>query len=669
MKTHEEDFEPYSWDFDPAKQQPALLNAWRDFIERGKINSDIVRNCIADSWRRSQEYGVDPNRIQIRGQLDPESYRRRIANNGQLINLASPIIENLFESLGGSRYIVSLYDSDGYHLMRLAQPEDLRFREKQGLRMGLCFDEHSLGTTGFSLAKQMKRSVRMTGCEHYNSILHHINGVYAPIFNPRTENITGVIAVGGKVLVEYPQAESIVVAASTAIENLIELDQAKREMVIYSESLQIAIDSLEDGVVIVGQDGRIREMNSAAQKAISLDYYQNQSIYLSELSQCRLLSEIVTHILERPDTQIPRSEYQNKGQTFLVTAKSIRRKNQSVQGVLIQLKNIKTLSRMLHDMTVEQPRYTLDSIIGLDQSIGEIKNLAQIAARTDASVIIEGESGTGKELVAQAIHNAGHRKKSPFVEVNCAAIPSELIESTIFGHIKGAFTGAVRTHIGKFELAHKGTLFLDEIGDMPKTMQAKILKAIEEGKIERVGGETPFSVDVRIVAATNQNLIQLMQQGKFREDLFFRLNVFRIVIPPLRQRKDDIPALTWSIVEEFLPLFEKNVSKISTPYLNRLRDHDWPGNVRELRNAIQFSMARLTGDTLKVEHLDHFFQMQNFEKRSNLAGSEKQEKLAEVTNQLILNAIELHRGDKAKAARSLGISRATLYRKLKAIEK
>ena len=196
-----------------------------------------------------------------------------------------------------------------------------------------------------------------------------------------------------------------------------------------------------------------------------------------------------------------------------------------------------------------------------------------------------------------------------------------------------------------------------------------ILKAIEEGKIERVGGETPFSVDVRIVAATNQNLIQLMQQGKFREDLFFRLNVFRIVIPPLRQRKDDIPALTWSIVEEFLPLFEKNVSKISTPYLNRLRDHDWPGNVRELRNAIQFSMARLTGDTLKVEHLDHFFQMQNFEKRSNLAGSEKQEKLAEVTNQLILNAIELHRGDKAKAARSLGISRATLYRKLKAIEK
>ncbi len=664
MIAHKEDLRSHSWDFDPAQKQAALLTAWQNFMQEGKIDSHIVRECIAESWLRSRNLGVDPNRILPSSQLDHRAYRKQIAKANQLINLASPILENLFDSFGGSRYIVSLYDVDGYHLVRLAQPEDLRVREKHGLQLGVCYDEHSLGTTGFSLAKRLKQPVRMSGCEHYNSILHHISGVYAPIPHPKSKKILGVIAVGGKVLIEYPHAESIVVAASTAIENLIELDEAKREMAIYSESLQIAIDSLEDGVIVVGYDGRIREVNRAARHAIDFDYYAHQTAQLAEIPHCLVLAEIVSQLLENPDAKLAQTEFQSKGQLYLVSAKSIKQQFRDAGAVLIQLKNIKTLSKMLYDATVDHPRYRLESIIGSSRAIAEIKSLVQVAARTDAPVIIEGESGTGKELVAQAIHNAGHRKKYPFVDVNCASIPTELIESTIFGHMKGSFTGAIRTHLGKFELAHKGTLFLDEIGDMPNTMQAKMLKAIEDGKIERLGGEKAISVDVRIIAATNRDITALIGQGAFREDLFFRLNVFRIAIPPLRRRIEDIPALADGLIKEFFPQSEKLAPKISKNYLDRLKTHDWPGNVRELRNAIQFSIARLTGDTLKAKHLDHFFHLKTKRISPVPGAGPRNQKLAEITRQVIQAALEEHQGNKSEAARALGISRATLYRKL-----
>jgi transcriptional regulator with PAS, ATPase and Fis domain len=244
----------------------------------------------------------------------------------------------------------------------------------------------------------------------------------------------------------------------------------------------------------------------------------------------------------------------------------------------------------------------------------------------------------------------------------------ELIESIIFGHKKGAFTGAVRTHIGKFELAHGGTLFLDEVADMPNTMQAKMLRAIEEGKIERVGGERSISVDVRIVAASNKNLLELVRQNLFRQDLFFRLNVFRIVIPPLRERKADIADLVHLFVDEFTPLFEKRVSSVSGAYIQCLLDYDWPGNVRELRNAVQYSMARLGGRTLMPGHLEGFFPAAQEAHPLMASQIGTSLDLSEFEEKVILDALKRHQGNKTEAAKALGIGRSTLYRKLKAME-
>jgi sigma-54 dependent transcriptional regulator, acetoin dehydrogenase operon transcriptional activator AcoR len=665
MTTKITESKSYSWDFDPSKRQPELLKAWKRFIATGKISLKIVPDHIAESWCSSRENNVDPYCFSPKSLLNPEEYRKQLNRSQRIISLASPIIKNLFESFGASRYIVSLYDSKGYHLMRLAQPQDLELREQHGLVVGLCFDEISVGTAGFNLACRLRRPVRMIGCEHYMEPLHHVSGVYAPILEPRSQSVVGVIAVGGTVLVEYPQAESIVVAASTAIENLLELDQAKTETVIYSRSLQITIDSLEDGIVVLDHLGNIREMNLVARQILKLEQEVVEKIKITELSNADPLGEIVAKMLQFKNRESYQTEIQIGDNSYLVKAKSIREENETTHGVLVQLKNIRDLSQMLHDITADQPRYTLDSIVGSSNFILEIKNLASIAAKTDAPVIIEGESGTGKELVAQAIHNASNRKWKPFVAINCAAIPAELIESTIFGHKKGAFTGAIRTHIGKFELAHEGTLFLDEIADMPMTMQAKMLRTIEEGRIERVGGEKSITVNARIVSASNKNLLEQIGQNQFRQDLFFRLNVFKIAIPALRERKEDIADLTRQFVTEFELIFEKRVSKISPVYIQRLLDYEWPGNVRELRNAIQYSMARLSGQTLMPQHLDGYFS--DMTENHPLIAQKNIDNfaLSKLEKKTIRDALQRHGGNKTKTAKALGIGRATLYRKLK----
>ena len=354
----------HSWDFDPSKRQPELLNIWKSFITSGKISGNLVPEHIAESWRRSREFNVNPHRFSAKSYLNPEEYSRQIDRSRQIVKLASPIIKNLFESFGASRYVVSLYDASGYHLIRLAQPQDLQLREKHGLTVGLCFDESSVGTAGFNLACRLRRSVRMIGCEHYLAPLHHVSGVYAPIIERRSQVVVGVIAVGGTVLVEYPQAESIVIAASTAIENLLELDQAKTETVIYSRSLQMTIDSLEDGIVVLDHFGNIREMNLEARQIFQLGQGINDYKKIAELPGSDPLVEIVTKALRNSDQDVYQSEIQLGANSYLVKAKSICEENDTAHGVLIQLKNIRDLSQMLHTITAEQPRYTLNSIVG-----------------------------------------------------------------------------------------------------------------------------------------------------------------------------------------------------------------------------------------------------------------------------------------------------------------
>jgi formate hydrogenlyase transcriptional activator len=241
-----------------------------------------------------------------------------------------------------------------------------------------------------------------------------------------------------------------------------------------------------------------------------------------------------------------------------------------------------------------------DELIGSSQGLRNVWNAIQMVSRTDAAVLIQGETGTGKELVAKAIHQESQRKRAPYVKVNCAAMPAGLLESELFGHERGAFTGALTQTTGRFQLAHTGTLFLDEIGDLPLELQPKLLRVLQEREFERLGSTRTIRVDVRIVAATNQNLEQMVRERRFRADLFYRLNVFPIALPPLRERSEDIPLLVREFVRRFALRMNKEVSHVPPDVMEFLRQQDWPGNIRELQNLIERAVILSFGQDLTL---------------------------------------------------------------------
>ncbi len=292
-------------------------------------------------------------------------------------------------------------------------------------------------------------------------------------------------------------------------------------------------------------------------------------------------------------------------------------------------------------------------IVGDDAKLKQVSVALHRAAATDTTVLLEGESGTGKELFARALHALSTRNEGPFVAINCAAIPETLLETELFGHEKGAFTGASQRKSGKFELAHRGTLFLDEIGDLPLSLQPKILRALEEKTFERVGGTTPLHVDVRVVAATNRNLKAAVAARQYREDLYFRLSVFPIVIPPLRDRPSDIPTLARYFIDRFCRDLNKRPLVLSPAAEEDLRTYAWPGNVRELQNCIERAAILTEGDTIHPRHL-------------NLSLAEASRRtLAEVERRKIEQALKEAAGNRGRAAEVLQVSYKTFTSKLR----
>ena len=306
-------------------------------------------------------------------------------------------------------------------------------------------------------------------------------------------------------------------------------------------------------------------------------------------------------------------------------------------------------------------------MVGQSPALSEIRNQIARVAPTNGRVLILGESGTGKELVARAVHKMSHRAKNSFVKVNCAAIPEELIESELFGSDRGAFTGAVKTRDGKFLQADGGTLFLDEIGDMSLSVQAKVLRALEQGEFERVGGAKTFRVDVRVIAATNKNLHAEVEQGKFREDLYFRLNVVPLTAPPLRERREDIPELA----EHFLNAYaEENgflPKALSAEARDLLLQYDWPGNIRELKNLVERLSIMVSGDTIYPEDLPTLDGMSIPRQPDSFpdlgAGKTLRQVREAVERHYIAEALERHKGNVTRASNALGIERTNLHKK------
>ena len=332
-----------------------------------------------------------------------------------------------------------------------------------------------------------------------------------------------------------------------------------------------------------------------------------------------------------------------------------------------QLKSLIKENKYLKDKLLK--KFNFENIIGKNKKMQDLFELIKDIAKTNSTVLIRGESGTGKELIANAIHFNSDRIEKPFVKVNCAVLAENLLESELFGHVKGAFTGAIRDKVGRFELAHGGTIFLDEIGDISPNMQLKLLRILQEGEFERVGGNETKKVDVRILAATNRNLEEAMKSGNFRQDLYYRLNVIPLDVPPLRDRKDDIPLLVAYFLEKFNADFKKNIEAVDDDAMSYLQSYEWPGNIRELENLMERAIVLNKTGILKVTDFPIFISEVEREEEININVNNDLTGIVDsFEKKIILKALRENNFNKLRTAEKLGIHRSTFMSKLKKYE-
>lgn len=426
--------------------------------------------------------------------------------------------------------------------------------------------------------------------------------------------------------------------------------------------LNSIIDCLEEGLITVDLEGNVLHYNQAAKRLFNPNLLTPRS-QLKSLFTPQIVADILkagTNVDEVVEREVHLETKKNRMQMIL-RALPIE-SAEGVKSIGVTLRPLDEIGRIVHRLSLQDAGYTIDDILGVSDTVCQIRERAKVVAGSKSTVLIRGESGTGKEMLARSIHNLSSRQQGMFMAINCTAIPEALLESELFGYEEGAFTGARKGgKIGKFELANKGTLFLDEIGDMPLFLQAKILRVLQERQIERIGGVAPIPVDVRVIAATHRNLEEMMTKGEFRKDLYYRINVIPIDIKPLRDRKEDLLILCEHFIKGFNQQLNKNVQFLSEGFRQRLYEYSWPGNVRELQNIIEYAMNLAKDSTLTEEHLSP--RLKTIDNKDDL----NEFNLEKVERETILRCYQTFgKGvqGKEKAAQALGIGIATLYRKL-----
>jgi len=441
------------------------------------------------------------------------------------------------------------------------------------------------------------------------------------------------------------------------------------------ENYKLIFDSIYNGVMVTDADGYITHFNKPYGRFLGLDPEAQIGKHCTDV-----IENTRMHIVAKTGKPEINQSHRIKGQSMVVQRIPIW-KDGEVIAVFGQVtfKDIKDVTKLANQLSLleskvklyeeelinlRSTRYTFDSIIGASQSMAILKKEALNAAANQFPVLITGDSGTGKELFAQAIHHASPRKLYPFVRINCSAIPKDLLESELFGYAEGAFTGAKSDgKPGKFEIANHGTVFLDEIGDLPFEMQPKLLRVVEDKEFERVGGTRVIRSDFRVIAATNQDLEDLVANGRFRKDLFYRLNVIRLHIPPLRERRDDIMPLVCSMLQQMVQEAALSEIKMGLEAEKALQQYDWPGNVRELLNVLERALSSTDADSIRLSDLPFYLQCSPKD-ASQKSQSSMKEVHARAEKEAILYALKETDNNKAQAAKILGIHRTLLYKKM-----
>ncbi len=601
--------------------------AWHAFQE-GREPGSAVRHAILRSWQRSRAAGVKPAQPSGQPIWDDAALREAHIANQELIEAAEPVLSHLKGTLAGSAQVLVLSDPSGHLLLVDGERPGLRAAERIAMVPGADWSEEQTGTNAIgTAAAEAARSV-VLGAEHYLEGLHAWSCVAAPLRDPLTGEILGLLDLSGEFMTVTPHTEMAVLSAAEAIQARLAHRQSQRVRALYSAYADQLTRAGSATVALLDHRGQLLRTTGSVTEELRMT-----GTWQELLERALRTGTPQTEALTREDGRPVRATFH----PVLVDG--------GAAGAVIEIRPVEPAARISSQGDAGSP---VKGLVGRNPKWLEVLNRAGRAARTDSTILITGETGTGKEVLARAIHRASPRSAGPFIPVNCGALPPNLVASELFGYVGGAFTGASpRGSAGKVEAAQGGTLFLDEVSELSPEAQVALLRVLQEREVVRVGDHRPIPVNVRVIAATNRNLEAMVKEGTFRQDLFFRLNVVPLYLPPLRERREDI-----------LPLVEYGYRRLGVepPELtlascDRLTAYSWPGNVRELLNLVEQAVAlgEDPADLLPLPSL-------NEAPARALGESEEEER--------IRRALEETGGNAAAAARALGISRSTLYRKL-----
>jgi transcriptional regulator with PAS, ATPase and Fis domain len=621
----------------------ALEQAWRACLDGRTDRPAGVRQNIWDSWLRSVSAGLDPDDGQYRF-VAPEVLAATLATNRVLITAAAEVMRGLLA-----------YNPRGHINLTDAEGTTLYFCGLDLTPVGSRLLESVQGTNCTGLALAEDRLVYVLAEENFGIGLRRrrMHCAAAPIRDAQGRTLAMLTLTAEPGWFHFHTLGTVQAAA----------EAVSRQMALQAllEEQQTVLEVLNEGLVVLDERGCIKALNRYARQLfrVGRDLLGNP---FQRLGQSELTDEILLRGGEGLRDLDCTFELHDRSQlACLVSVCSLEQ-----GGRIVSLRENRRIREITRRIIGTQASYTFETIQGSSRAIQDALHLGRIASRSDSTTLILGESGTGKELFAQAIHNASDRCSGPFVAVNCGAIPRDLVQSELFGHVEGAFTGSARGgSAGKFELADGGTIFLDEIGDMSFDAQVSLLRVLQEGEVTRVGAKKSQQVNVRIIAATHRNLSQAVAEGAFREDLYYRLNVLNLTVPPLRMRHEDVPLLARHFLSRCARSLRKSVQGISPEALDILSAYHWPGNVRELENTIERATNLAVTELIQPGDLPlEIKQRQRPSAPGNVPEPRAALDLGAHEMNAIIAALKDTRGNIRLAAKQLNVSRGGLYNKM-----
>lgn len=650
------------------QKRKAIKKCWEDFIQKGQDPREMMplRSEIAESWLRSKTFGVDPYAKNMGVKLKAKDIKKILKESEPLINTAIPFMTNMEKMLfpKDSGYIFVLADSKGVSLFNCGDPKMLDDRLEYNTGPGVIWSEETMGTCATAGCNVARRPVQVSYYEHYCNSLQDATASAAPIFH-EDGSMAGSLCVFSFQNDNHPHTLGMVTAVAWSIQNQLKLQIKNYELNLSNAVINATLATTKDGLLTIDITGNIILANDISIQLLNLDMGNIIGTHFEKvLGSQPLINQALSEDKPIDDLEITIDNNRIKS-NYLLSIHPIHNDNDtSIKGAVINIQLSEKVNKMVASRSGAVANFTFNNIIGKSPLFTKAITDAKAIANVPANVLIYGESGTGKELFAQAIHNAS-RRSGPFVAVNCAALPRSLVESELFGYEGGAFTGAEkRGRPGKIELANEGTFFLDEIGDMPIELQPVLLRVLQDNQVMRLGGSNYIPVDFRVIAASNKDLMQLVKEKTFREDLYYRLSVLKLSLPPMRERKTDIPILANYFIQAICSKMNIAIPEITKEAMEAIKDYPWPGNIRQLENTMVYATCMARGGKILVSNLPEeitsksCFDLFEMLKKDIIP-------LKDIEKVAIDNAMAKTNNDTFAASDLLGISRTTLYRRLK----